>query len=1149
MNKILRHLLLLSLFLCSFKSWSQVEVSRNYTTTALNLQTTLSEEDDKFANPVSRADILSSSFSNAVTLKVLDDKYLPNDFSCTVTLRIQHWANPEQTEPTEIASQPLTVTYSKTAGVDYKKSDTYNFNGAYKVNVIVTGINSSLGATELPYLQLSCDVIAQHKYKFLTGSAIKVSSAVFMNNTTQGPSHLQLTWDRVTGGEEYDLEWATVDKGSDLEGVVLGLLDKAYSTGLNADKVFLNNATRITTSENSYRISLLHNANYLLTRIRHVHYTADGVREEGDWTYDYKNPNTSAPPEKEYIYSVWDISSGWHAPDLNWQYSASYAEGGKKKEVVNYFDGSLRGRQSVTINNSDNVAVVQENVYDDFGRVSASILPAPEKSTTGTERLRYIPNFNQNETGTPYNLSNLKQACDLAPDPLKISSGASKYYSPNNAFFQDAGFLADRPFTKYIPDASKYPLSVTQYTPDNTGRIKLQGGVGTPFQPGLEGQGKVTRYFYGKPEQWELDRLFGNDVGYAEHYTKNMVIDPNGQISISYMNASGKTIATALTGAGLPGLENLPSNPASETQSIRILSPGQMKFNSTELKLTGTTTYLASVTDAAANFSFDIEKLVHSFPETGTLKVNSDCNYDLTIKVKNFCGQDVVLQGIQQPIVLGPDKAANGSFNLNIDKVGEYYFTFELALRREEILDRTENYITEGQSKGIVKKEYDFIKNYLNQLDLVSCFGDCTSCIELLGTEAGFTAMVKDKLLELEVATAVFDQQDYKDLVQLKYTQLKTQCQASQSNCPAESPCSKYEKLMVLDVRPGGQYSLFDNDKVALEQDINILHNKWRTVFPVKDASSSEYQSELIELEDDQVTSPYDQNFTLDMLVTFWKEDWGYKFLPYHPEYCKLEFCYTNSELIAWDNTLQERIVRTSDFNYIKVGTGVPVPQLQYNDNWLLDIDPFFNKTTSPGKDLKGAMLADLQNYSANILKFEANANVQTKGLSKFVDYMLYCADKSSPAHPANTNNSWNSCSPVSNCRVPNREWQSYRDIYFEIKNKYIKQARDQACQNYCSPGTPVGLTGQGEVATQNFTIKSAGENAAACSTAGQKPLTVYYTGLTSGVPYNLYVEVYYPDQTAPVIVTFNKGDVEKQVCVGGNSPVNSVKVLKVIKL
>ncbi|WP_093673236.1 hypothetical protein [Tenacibaculum sp. MAR_2009_124] len=99
----------------------------------------------------------------------------------------------------------------------------------------------------------------------------------------------------------------------------------------------------------------------------------------------------------------------------------------------------------------------------------------------------------------------------------------------------------------FVADAKGFPFSQIEYTPDNTGRIRRKGGVGDTHQLGTDHE---MKYFYETPmSREELTRLFGDvNVGDLKHYKKNTVIDPNGQASVSYIDAQGRTIATALKG-------------------------------------------------------------------------------------------------------------------------------------------------------------------------------------------------------------------------------------------------------------------------------------------------------------------------------------------------------------------------------------------------------------------------------------------------------------------------------------------------------------------------------------------------------------------------------------------------------------------------
>ncbi|WP_315815571.1 hypothetical protein [Paraflavitalea speifideaquila] len=148
---------------------------------------------------------------------------------------------------------------------------------------------------------------------------------------------------------------------------------------------------------------------------------------------------------------------------------------------------------------------------------------------------------------------------------MDTTSGASRYYSPANE-------LRDSSFNQFIPDAKGFPYTETEYLPDNTGRISRQGGVGETFRLGSDHE---SRYYYGTPDQRELDALFGTEVGDYTHYFKNMARDANGQYSVTYVDMKGRTIATALAGTPPDSikLDKLPSNTGT-VRTENLSSPG-----------------------------------------------------------------------------------------------------------------------------------------------------------------------------------------------------------------------------------------------------------------------------------------------------------------------------------------------------------------------------------------------------------------------------------------------------------------------------------------------------------------------------------------------------------------------------------------------
>jgi len=830
------------------------------------------------------------------------------------------------------------------------------------------------------------------------------------------------------------VEWVAVDTTTDNLTVIKALvLGGTTVPEYNIVPFFKNNSTRITTTVPNYTISLVYDAYAIIVRVRQVSYLSDGTRNEGVWAYSQDNP-----PK----YTAWDLT--WHEDKMNWQYSASFAEDGKKKEVITYFDGSLRGRQTVTLNNADNVAVVQENIYDKYGRVAASILPAPvRQSPSGAQDIHFFKKFNINAAKKQYGFSDLDSAlCEATSAPLDTDSGASRYYSVRNPL------VAENPFNYYIPDAGGYPMSVTKYTADNTGRIRLQGGVGPVFQPKAT-DSRATKYYYGKPEQWELDRIFGNDVGYASHYLKNVVIDPNRQISISYLNASGKTIATALSGDVPGNVTALNSAAAISRDTIPLIAPKEFVFNSSALTLTARTTHLVTAV-GSGKLEFDIEQLINSY-NIGAFQFKSNNYYNLKITVISDCNQtvldtitDVIGSKVYNPAKNTPYKQ---SFAVDFANVGEYYVTLEFTLDRKVIADYTDHFIADGQSQGAIKSESDFILERLKQSlgNFKDCLADCRTAIEKLGSRTDFTLMFKVKLKEFGA-----DSGAYNAGINLIYDSLSIKALALRQNCNSTlNVCDQYRSLMLEDVSPGGQYALFDATGIALEQDINVIHINFRQAFPILAATDSTYKANRIIRSDGTISFPNSTSFYFPDLIKYWKQEWAAKFLEFHPERCKLDFCNANSASGAWD----ERLRGIGEVANIPV----KMPGLVFNPtnpSWLLDNDPFFMGPARAAS--KANMLSDLNNYSKNVMKIDpATTGANLKSLKEYVDYQLYCADSLSTT--SNGPNSsglirWNGHTPKILCRVEDKEWQLYRDLYLELKQKYFELARQTAC-----PGCTIG--------------------------------------------------------------------------------------------
>src|SRR5690606_27227371 len=224
-------------------------------------------------------------------------------------------------------------------------------------------------------------------------------------------------------------------------------------------------STRIRTTQQHYHIPLLYERGWIVYRIRAIGKLPDDSYEEevyGPWSSEGMTYSTLADWISEHSSTAptgrGRLNFSGHETDFNWQSSISFAEDGKRKDVISYFDGSLRNRQSVTQISSTGTIIVGETVYDSQGRPAVNILPVPSDATD----IHYHSGFNLNTSLDPYNRQNFDLDagdCEAGTGPLDPSSGAGKYYSPTTTLVGN--------YQDYRPDAEGYPYTYTQYTPDN----------------------------------------------------------------------------------------------------------------------------------------------------------------------------------------------------------------------------------------------------------------------------------------------------------------------------------------------------------------------------------------------------------------------------------------------------------------------------------------------------------------------------------------------------------------------------------------------------------------------------------------------------------------------------------------------------------
>ena len=625
---------------------------------------TLTTQDTVFFSPSLKPTIArTKSVNNIINFSIneFSTLLLPDSFSVTLTVRVIYVDQNNLID--SISSQALTINYNKNK--TYNNKAILTFQNAYKVQIKIMGVTAQYATVNSirAALQLENDINVNRTYQMdCINNAVKIISDSISTVATTG--ELKVYWPLSRVAQQYDLEWAWVDKSALDAGVY-------YINGQpDPNLIFKNNATRVNITASNYSIPLLYDGNgSLFFRVRGTLVQTSGEVTATSWSSDF----ISSGGLGRYDFTG-------HARQLNWQASTSFAEEGKRKSVVQYFDGSLRSRQTVTKDNATNTTVVAETFYDQQGRPAIQVLPSPTLNSV----INYTPMFNVGINGVEYdksiydNLLNASDYCSRVVPGMDITAGASQYYSPSNP-------LVNLAYNKFIPNAHTYPFAQTQYTQDNTGRIYRQGGVDSIFQIG---RGYETKYYYGSPEQTDLDALFGTEAGDASHYQKNMVRDANGQYSVSYVDMNGKTVATALAGKSPINLQTL-SSYRDSIQTDNLLNSNN---NFIDGNIIQSTKSLLVTIAGPQTFTYKMASQALTIQDCKQRNICYDCLYNLNITVTDNCnnqllGGNAIIINKQNFQLFKVDTSCNmvipmdTSFTRTLPE-GEYNITKTLSISR-----------------------------------------------------------------------------------------------------------------------------------------------------------------------------------------------------------------------------------------------------------------------------------------------------------------------------------------------------------------------------------------------------------------------------------------------------------------------------------
>ncbi len=775
------------------------------------------------------------SRKNRVILSIdhTDSYFTSTAYTVVVDFQVTYKShNGSSFQPTT-SNQQLTITNNQ-AAVNKDKA-VYEFNGGNELQVKITGITITGGGITLTNAKLLmiAEIEIDRYYFFDRDAQYPTADLTHCSADLLTKGELEVKWKPIVGAEMYELEWVYINN---YDGTKTGpnYNQLAANALLLDEKVFELNSTRISTNNNYYRIPYIYERGYILYRLRGWGRKGSAMTYDMPGKWSTEMGSVGSPTNVSQFLNFFPLTSGGcpganeafisFNDAMNWQSNISYAEEGKSKAVVNFADGSLRSRQSVTKLKSSNEVIIGETVYDFQGRPAINILPVPSPTL---QRIAYTPSFNVVSGTNSY----LKQdfdydqgSCAATAPTLNVGSGASYYYSPSNTLTVNEN--------KFIPDAKGYPYTQIEYTPDNTGRIRNQSGVGPDHQLG---SGHEAKYLYGVPEQKDIDRLFAGEVGYASRYKKNIVVDANGQASVTYLDPVGKTIATALAGATPTNVMSLASsgsvlttydllnkiNPANNSGLANTLDIPAKKLTlqkSILVPSNGPYTFTYSVTppkyteNCGGTFLLPPNKTVNT---SGTKCYN--CVLDGKVSLLNECGVELFSQSISATppgnfTVMGTQDAscpgvANPVFTktftpydvTNVSstawlKTGSYLLEKSLSVNQPALDAYTNNYMDTLLNPCILKLS-DFKAAQNLAIDLSGCGMNCNTCNAALGSYSLYTGP------NCKVC-----------LTQAQYDSLKAECDELCNN--VSEKCENALAMMEADVNPTGQYGQYNSASV-----------------------------------------------------------------------------------------------------------------------------------------------------------------------------------------------------------------------------------------------------------------------------------------------------------------------------------------------
>lgn len=669
-------------------------------------------------------------------------------------------------------------------------------------------------------------------------------------------NEMVITWPAQLEAQSYDFEWVFVD-----------IPQAAFSDSVNID---WRNAARVNVSTPSFKIPLAYPRGKIVYRVRSVSKEwGNSVYyfHEGPWSFGNGVYEQTITPGTPCYFNYCGFE-----PQKNWNYVASYIEEAKLSEKLDFLDATGRTRRSITYDYAAGRALISKTYYDKQGRAAIRALPVPVVTKGNDFYAAYTDNFDH---------SSFDHASALTNSPgMSSTQPAAQYYSAANPFLPTATGVTVQALS-YVPDAEGYPFVQTKFKNDGSGR---PDATTVPGPNNRIGSGHESRFYYGSVDgQQLLDRLFGNEIGFSEHYKRNMSVDPNGVTSVTYVDGSGRVIASALAGStAMENLENITSSNTSVTvnllENLQTGSDGSIN-NTKELLVPVAGTYSFHYSLSGSNVPADC---------------NGDgrpCRYDVRFRITDEIGTAMTLTynatSVTEINLTGVTAQSPALAFTATLPVGKYTVQKNLRLSETSV----DAYVGELEAKVRAEgpgPDNRCIPQTFEPTECLDCREKCERVYVYVLSYNGTT----DSVWIAEGGSPLYTKNSalhhaFPDDIRLDVAEtyihpirgLIRQCKAL---CDAPAPevnlseCDILRQVMLGDVSPGGQY--FDNHPAT-------LNNPAAT-----QATKDRWLDGFVPLTVKNELFTRTGAASWEALRGVWVDSLAKDLLPYHPEFCAYDY-------------------------------------------------------------------------------------------------------------------------------------------------------------------------------------------------------------------------------------------------------------------